>query len=279
MSLSLVKDLTHFNHLIQTRKSWNYSNCYLLPEAINDYIVKNALWFQEVSKGLLFFCVEHDFLYLYFYLENLEDLKFQFPIKELGKPIVMDLQYRGAQFPEKVIEVKNYWINFGLVHHEEYRHMTRKMTCQEKDCLVSPDFPQGFSWKKADESNFLEIGRLMRSELDIYNSPLPDYKDMVLMLDTGQLWCLLNSREKLVGSLRTIIKGKLCTIRQLVISKEFRNLGFADRIVKTVLASSTPCDHFDLWAAAGNQPAIKLYSRNGYEFDQKRITQLIYHEK
>ncbi len=275
MSLKPVSDLAHFNRLVQGRKSWEYMNCYLLPEVIQGYIDKNRIRFLDDQDGVLLFCEERDFYYLYFFVEDPKGIDIRFSEINLGKPIVMDLPYLGGMIPEKITAIKEFWISRGFLKHDEYRHMKRKMIDWGKDEIAFPDLPDNYSWGSAQPAIFPEIDRLLRVSLDLYSSPLPGQSEMAEMSASRQLWGLLDHEGHLVGALCTKVSGKLNTIRQLAIVPEYRGKGLADVMVKQNLAGSRGCDYFDLWVRKSNQPAIKLYEKNGYRFDGKQIVQLL----
>ena len=273
--LRKINDFADFTRMVRKKTTWRYSNCYLLPETIQSYIARNQLGVLDDPNGFLIFCEERDFYYVYYYLEdpswkNLESLKVK-----LTKPAVMDFFFRGGKPHEKITTIIKFWLINGFEEHEEYLHMKRKLSETERAKIAPSKFPPGYSWARAQPSQFERIDHLLRANLDIYSSPLPELPEMKELAPAGRLWSLLDPHNSLAGTLRTNVSGKLVTIRQLVIDPEYRSMGLADNIVKNVLASSQDCNHFDLWVKADNQAAIKLYTRNGYTFDGKRILQLI----
>jgi ribosomal protein S18 acetylase RimI-like enzyme len=120
----------------------------------------------------------------------------------------------------------------------------------------------------------MEIEDLLRSALDIYSSPLPGMEEMAVLADEGCLQCLADATGRLAGVLCIDINGELNTIRQLAVAPAFRNRGLADLMVKANIAKSQKSKIFDLWVKAENIPAIRLYEKNGYAFDGKRIEQI-----
>jgi len=273
-----VIDIKHFSDLVKVPKSGGgklISNCYLLPKDIEKYIHQGHMFWERFMNGMLFFCEETDFYYLYFYLIEKQN---QFSCNKLdkcNKPVIIDFVYLESNIPESFFELKKLWKENGFNFYKTYRRMSMDISLDKNISDRKIALDNNYELTFAQLSQLEEIQELWRFNLDIFSTALPRERELMDLLVYKQIPVILDEERKIIAALQFQRSGKICTIKHVVVDKMFRQRGFAKVLLQFCLANNQDINKYVLWVDENNIPATTFYQKNGFSFDGKITYQLI----
>jgi predicted GNAT family acetyltransferase len=275
-----VIDIFHFNILIKEAKSNGkrlISNCYLLPGEISKYINQHLMFWDSSSNGVLFFCEEKEFYFLYFFLPEAIGQDQIYSIEKCTKPVIIDLVYLDSKKPQSLSNIQNQWEQNGFCVYTTYRRMS----------LVTPHVEAEWeSWASLEKNGFLltyaepslcrEILKLWRQSLNPFSTSLPNEDEMVELMLNKHISCIVDKNNQVVAALQLQQNGKVCTFKHLVVNEKFRKQGFAQILFQSSIGNHKDISKYILWVDEKNIPATSLYIKSGFYYDGKISCQLVY---
>lgn len=132
---------------------------------------------------------------------------------------------------------------------------------------VQPDAREGFEVQLADAAQASAIHRLLSAHFDALSEHLPSLQEVgEAVASQGVLMATLHG--DLSGMLVHSRTGLTTTLRFLLVLPDYRNQGISATLLARYFHLSASCRRFLLWVRNGNEPAIRLYLRHRYRFDQ-----------
>jgi len=273
-----VENIHQLNKLIdQVKKKIEVvnSNFYLMPSAIDTYLVQDRLFWIMDKNGLFLICEENDFYYLYYFFSTKITPKSFDWLGNFNKPIIINNVYLESNKSKKIIDAEEFWLDAGFNYYRINRRMTAQPRSEKKAEIdkvkVENDYYVGYA-KKTDA---VEILSLWRKNLDIYASPLPDYNGIIKLIDKSQMLGGYKKNNKLVAALQIGLMKNVSYIDYVAVNPEYRRLGLAQWLLDFYFSLPDQVSRYFLWVNKKNHPAIKLYRENGYIFDGRMSSQLI----
>jgi ribosomal protein S18 acetylase RimI-like enzyme len=276
--MEAVHDIKHFSALVKEAKSpgkTNVSNCYLLPDAINEYTRQQRLFWEKVNDGIVFFCKERDFYYLYFYLVESQE-QAGILLTKRDKPIVIDLVYSESQEPSWLSEIKKRWVKSGFCIYKTYRRMSLNLPPEEnlpaEQIFVNNNH---YELRYASAQDYEDVQKLWRCSLDIFSTALLYENELKKLLNEKQLLALYDQDNKIAAVLQFQRKGKTGFIDHVVVNEKHRNRGLAKALLHAGLTENRDINKCYLWVDENNIPAKMFYLKSGFSFDGKISCQLL----
>lgn len=93
----------------------------------------------------------------------------------------------------------------------------------------------------------------------------------------------IESKGKVIGSVRGFLEKETCKIGRLIVDEKFRNKGLGKLLMKEIESKFDSAERFELFTGHKSDRNLSLYNKLGYsEFQKKRINEnleLIFLEK
>lgn len=242
---------------INTLKSRNINivtNAFFTTQQLHSMIDSNEATVKISDDAVVILVEEERLVRLYFYAVTFNSLK---QISNLlpsptSKAIIADVVGRNPQARKLAYELQKLY----FYKQNEFIRMNRKP--QENMPVTVSDV----LFATADNVN--EIVNILYDEFDVYTSHLPT-EERILKSITNKEITIVLQQEKIVGLAYFEKLGeRLKYLYLIVVDKNFRGKGIANRLLMYTFGHSSKNTNFQLWVETNNQLAISLYKKYNF---------------
>jgi len=277
--LTLVNDVNHFSYLVNAsgqQGKRTISNCYLLPNDILHYTQQRKMFWSKLLNGIIFYCEENDFFYLYFYLLKEQNQNSTIIMEKLGKPLVIDLVFSNTKVAQSQRYIEEFWLASGFQLYKTYKRYVLHNLSGERKINFHPHIDERYyRFGYPQKTHVAEILKLWRTALDVYSIALPDEIEMLDLMEKKMLLCIFDINLKLVGVIKVQIDGKTGSLWHLAVDEEHRHYGLAKALMLSSINELKDVDRILTWVEENNFPAINLILTIGFELEGKVTRKLL----
>lgn len=242
------------------------TNDYLYNDAAD--LINHGRLFESCSKNNAFlFVKKYDCLRVYYYLNDFTETH-DFDIDE---NLVVEILFRGSNgIPQTEID---FLIRCGFNIHLR----------RDQYCGVYKDLPKSsmavdiFTQKAKDLEEIGMACDLFNNSFDHFTGDYID-KDMYQSLyENGSIWVAKDSDGHFVGALHQTIENGAAWISHVSVLQAFRGRGIGQALLSRFVEHNHKDDksRFMLWVQSNNEPAVKMYQKNGFKYIGKSTLSMI----
>lgn len=267
--MQLIRNLEQLNDIIQNylRKD-TFTNNYLLSNSYSEYIAHNKLYYLKKAHNAVILAEKHDFLQLYYYISNLDELM---DVSKIDIPITMEILYRGEL--QRPCEIISYWEKCGF-----RQHLTRDMmTASFKQLTLPPENEPNIQTKYAETNEEITFSKeLMDATFDKYTGDILTYNEIILLAKKKNIICAYLEKN-LCGILQFEIRNNVFWLGHIAVDTKFRGFGVANSLVKTFITINMklPETRYHLWVIKNNTKATTLYKKFGFIYGNKTSASML----
>lgn len=268
-----VKDLSHFIALteeIGKRYKKIVSNSFLLPAAIEEMTSRKKLNYEIYDDALFFFCENDRFYMLYYYMAQKGNHCFRRP----DKPVVAWVTFNSGRKPAYLEDVKERLEKCGLRFDFDMHNMD--LTVGEH---IKPERPMSpeFRIVTADPGHIEGILSLWHETDVLIDILIPSEKELARAVDAGDVFCVLDEADSVVGALEVEDRGNIREIVRISVDAGCRKKGVASALMIRGLdaAQKKGIRRSQVWMRADNKPTPIFYSKIGYKANSRDSWQFI----
>ena len=276
--MKLVKDAAHFNQIVRdfkARDTIRHTNCYLMPSKVSGYAQASRMsWYQE-NEVLVFLCEEDDFYYFYYFLGPGFSADVEHNLPSLTKPLISELIYTLNGDNSEILALMAYWASYGFDPYRTNRRMILVVDKTRGSNIMKPKIP-GYKLAFADPAHLNEIYKMWKDYLDIYTAPIPGPPKIADLISKSEIITAVSESGILAAALQIGLSGNRSCVERIAVDKRHRRKGLAQALLDFNFSLDLGISLYYLWVNQDNTPAINLYKKNGYSFDSRASTQLIF---
>jgi ribosomal protein S18 acetylase RimI-like enzyme len=278
--MNLVENLEQLDILTsqaQEHQNLQSFNFFLMPESIKVYLDDGRMLWKLNASGLFLICEERDFYYLYYFLFSERSIQNFGWLTALGKPVIIDHIYTESNRSKRLIDSELFWRTVGFTDYRVNRRMTMNLSGMQSKQKIDQSLDSNvYSIDYAQPGDIPEILNLWRNNLDRFTTPLPDAVELGHCIDQNQLIGGYSKNNNLVGALQSRKMKNIVYIDFIAVEPTHRRMGLAQALINFFLNNLRNITRTFLWVNEENKSAIKLYGKNGFWFDGKINSQLIF---
>jgi ribosomal protein S18 acetylase RimI-like enzyme len=126
-----------------------------------------------------------------------------------------------------------------------------------------------------DAEEILELQKLAYvSEAEIINDytipPLHQTIDEIRSEFNSQIFLKVRLNGKIVGSVRTLVKGGTCYIGKLIVHPDHQNAGIGTRLLSEAEKQPPGAERYELFTGQKSKRNLHIYKKNGYRIFKSR---------
>lgn len=254
--MKLIETIERYNELTTEGRNLSHfcTNCYMLSNEVRKKI-ENRVLYEDCANGIVMILEKREGAWqLYYYMspDQVKD-KLIYPM-----PLVTELVFNGSKSESNVAEMeclRRLGFRFG-------REVNR-MRSSAKNAVVGDSDEVMI----ACEADLDGIEELIKSNFDQRFVRL-NCRERILADIQNERVFVVRKNEIVVGVLCSERKKNSVSIRQIVVSGEYRRKGYASQLISfyhQAYRENVCC--FTHWVVKGNLPAIQFYRKFGYDFD------------
>ena len=238
------------------KKGLIITNFYPNKNEMEEWIKDNSFYFFETEKSAFFVHSERNIKYIFFFLNNLNDIN--------QSLIEIQKQFPSDQIAYDFILSDNEQIEFLKTENKKYNFFIRtelkRMSFVKKDIIVKSQNDVNF----ADKKDIDGIKELFEETFDPISERIPSEKQLLNYIINNQILVIKNDNV-IAGCAVIEIQKKTMYLKHLVTNISFRNQGVATRLLNQSFFLAKDCMRFILWVKVDNESAINLYKKFGYK--------------
>lgn len=260
---ALSQKMKAVKELARSKGSELYSNCYFLPEGFKNLIKEHRLFFEENYGNLYLFMKERSFFRFYYYIQDAEAVR----SLTVTSPIETELLFRDKLTEKQQREATLIrQLGFSLGRQSSRMSQSADKVQIYPYHLNDPDMQISFAGTEDKDI----VCRMLRDTFHPMFSFLPDEKQLMHQIAKNNI-LTLRSHGKIIGLLNMEPVKRSVWIRQLVIMKELRGTGLGTVLLNQYhMLWKDKVDSFMHWVDLSNRPAVGLYQKAGYHFDDTK---------
>lgn len=263
-----ITDITIVNDLIAGYSGVkSLTNNYLLKEEYQNLIDTNSLYFVTEKENLYFLVKRKGFFRVYYFINN---LSLPYSNYNCIDSQVIEILYRGApNYPEEHIQ---FWNKSGFELHKLRDNFFLKNS--ENRLLPTSDLVKIFIPSKDDDINYIK--NLIETNLDYFTGNPLTLEEIRMFAQKGFVWIATINSER-AGFLQAKYRKKIFWLDNIVVENKMRGKGVANALVNAFLLSGIEhqCSQFQLWVEQGNETAISLYKKFGFDYLKRSTVSMI----
>ena len=244
-------------------KGYSLSNCFFLPGAVKEKILRGVLCIEEIENGLLLLEEEEEFYRCYYYLS---------PDKAPGrvhleKACVIEFPFQGELKEKQNAQIeKIYEMGFSLGRE------SAKMTA-ETGGLAS--IPISIPVRNAVMYDIPSIKTLLDENFNPLYAFLPDAEQLKKAIIEGRVLAA-GEYGRVSAVLVSNLSKRIASIEQLAVSDSMRCQGIGKQMLQAYHEKyKMEADTFQHWLDIHNTAAVKLYTGFGYQLSPRRANEYI----
>lgn len=239
-------------------------NRMMLPGEAEHNIGLGKLYYREVKDGVVFSVREKDFCKLYCYLS--ENAAPDFP--EQDRPQIIECIYLRGKEDLRVMKMKEKTAAFGF--RQYVKNQRRRAAIREEDLipLETGRIREDLLWTYASEKDLSAVYGLWKV-MDIYNSTIPEKKELKEMAASGELLTVRKS-GRVCGVVRVKQENRRTgSMWLMAVDREFRRQGIATELYRLSLSvlKERGCTRVIEWCDEKNHAILKVSGRFDFQPD------------
>ena len=274
-----VESLNEYKELLRQNKANRNrvdTNCYLMPNVVDEYIVKEKLFVAEHDQGLVFFVDEGNYFNLHYFWESGKP----FPNLKQDKPVLIEeLNNNGSRdaYLSQFVPILTQ-AGFSLFEHNlqvvavlKGREQELRDKYQERKNHIES---QGFRIELCEDDICMnKVVSLWESALHATDIPESHKK----LNHNSQVICIFDSDNTLCAAKWWHNKGKVSEGRHVVTHKNFERKGLGSTIQLAWLVDGLAhgVERYVTWIAETNDASHAMHKKVGFLCSGKSSKQFI----
>ena len=267
MKLKKVNEFVRYQEITNLYKRKGcLTNDYLYNDAA--YLINQGRLLEFCGKNNAFlFVKKYDCLRVYYYLNDLTET-YDF---DLDENLVVEILFRGNHG----IPVTD--ISF-LTRCGFNEHLRRDQYCGIYKDLQTTNMAVGVFVQKAKDLEEIRMAcDLFNNSFDRFSG---DYIDKDLhesLYENGSIWVAKDSVGNFAGALHQTIENGVAWISHVSVLQAFRGRGVGQALLNRFVEQNHKDDksRYMLWVQAKNEPAVRMYQKNGFKYIGKSTISMI----
>ena len=253
----------------EARAKKGISNCFFLPNQIQEFIKKGNLFYIKSSENLFFLEKENDFYRIYYFLVDSTVLTNN--ILALDLPVVIEYPYKNKLTEKQRNEI--YLIEkLGLHLGRESARMCAK---PNNLSIINNSVSDGLNIKYADIDETDIIEHNLNNTFDKIYAFLPNTNELKKIIEEKRILTAYYKND-LVGIINMEICKNTAWIRHIMVSKAYRGKGVGWILLNEYhKLFKDNVNEFMHWVDLDNKSAISMYKKAGYSFDGRMANEYV----
>ncbi len=243
------------------------TNNYLLIEEYQKLIDTNSLYFVTEKENLYFLVKHKGFFRIYYFINN---LSLPYSNYNCIDSLVIEILYRGApNYPDEHIQ---FWNKSGFELHK----LRDNFFLKNPENLLLPKSDLVNLYIPSKDDDFRYVKNLIETNLDYFTGNPLSLDEVRIVAQKGYVWIASINSER-AGFLQAEYRKKIFWLDNIVVEDKMRGKGVANALVYTFLLSGIEhqCSQFQLWVEQGNEAAISLYKKYGFDYLKRSTVSMI----
>ncbi|MBR6185570.1 MAG: GNAT family N-acetyltransferase [Clostridia bacterium] len=234
------------------------SNFYLMPEETKKIILAGELFETDAENGFAW-VQKKEGRNQFFYRTDIDSADaYECKLPDDDRYVAEIIHLTAAS--ERYTSEKYILSNCGFHLVEPARMMARKPSSvafvPAEDHRIRPAV-------KADERI---VSALLHEAFDPLTDAIPTGNELKQTIENGEMWIDEDTKaDKILGCAVFELSGKRAWVRHVTVDKKMRGQGIAKELLLTYISRKGPATAYALWVRDGNQAAIQLYRKAGFE--------------
>ena len=266
--MNKIESLEQYKALKKMAKDNDYklSNCYFMPDVLQQKITAGVLYTQEIEKGVLILEDCNMFYRCYYYLS------YETPKQDvvLEKDAVIEFPFNSVLNAKQETQI-SLLESFGFTLGRNSGLMKA-----EKKNVVNQYFKENdYKYESADPEDAIGILDLLYKTFNPLYAFLPTENELGNLINENKV-IVVRDNQSIAGALISNVDKQTASIMQLAVNDKYRRQGIAKKLVQDYHNKYiNDVDSFQHWVDLENRNAINLYQNFGYEFTLRKANEYI----